>query len=96
MSIFEGLHIKLDLKRYPNSIFFFKGERLWMEYDRRYKKLWCRGEFLEVLERKNKLDYLEVQAFIKGQVEQHFKLKGITLTKIGGEQFQQEEQHFKQ
>ena len=52
MNIFEGLHIKLDLKCYPHSVFFFKEDRCWMEYDWKNGYFGCRYEdFWEVLER---------------------------------------------
>lgn len=79
MNIFEGLHIKLDLKTYPNRIFFFKEDMFWMDYNWKTKDLWCRGEgFWEVLEREYHWGYDEVERFIKNQVEQHFKLKDVT------------------
>ena len=79
MNIFEGTTIKLNLKMYPTSIFFFKEDSFWMEYDWENGDLWCRGEGLwQVLERKNNWKRSEVQAFIKDQVEQHFKVKGVT------------------
>ena len=69
MNIFEGTHIKLDLKEYPNSVFFFKEDKFWMEYDWETKELWCRWEsFWEVLEIENEWKYEGVEAFIKGQV----------------------------
>ena len=76
MNIFEGLHIKLDLKTYPNRIFFFKEDMFWMDYNWKTKDLWCRGEgFWDVLDwRPN----CEVRAFIRSQLEQHFKLKDVT------------------
>ena len=79
MNIFEGTHITLDLKHYPNRVFFFKGDIIWMEYDWENKDLWCRWEgFWEVLEEENGWEYYEVQAFIENQVEEHFKVKGFT------------------
>ena len=75
MNIFEGLHIKLDLKRHPNSIFFFKEDKFWMYYNWKSGYLGCRREgFWRVLARENRWDYGEVQAFIKKQVEERFKL----------------------
>ena len=79
MNIFEGVYIKLDLKRYPNSVFFFKEDEFWMEHAWKKSYLWCRYEgFWRVLGMENRWNYREVQAFIKSQVEEHFKLKGIT------------------
>ena len=96
MNIFEGLHIKLDLKRYPNRIFFFKEDRCWMEYDWKNGYFGCRYEgFWEVLTMENNLNYREVQAFIKDWVEQHFKLKGVTPTKGVVANCFWVEQHFK-
>ena len=80
MNIFEGLRIKLDLKHYPGSVFFFKEDRCWMEYDWKNGYFGCRYEdFWEVLERENNWNYEEVQAFIRSQVEEHLKMKDVTL-----------------
>ena len=58
--------------------------------------LWCRWEgFWEVLERENNWNYEEVQAFIKVQVEQHFKGKGITPLNGCFVGITEVEQHFK-
>lgn len=80
MNIFEGLHIKLDLKRYPNSVFFFKGDRICMEYHWRIGYFACREEgFWNVLETENRWNHGEVQAFINEQVKKHFKVKSIMV-----------------
>ena len=66
MNLFEKLHIKLDLKTYPDCVFFFKKDKFWMCYNWENKILWCRGEgFWEVLEEGNNWSYGEVQAFIR-------------------------------
>ena len=80
MNIFESTHIKLDLKHYPRTVFFFKEDKFWMGYNWKNKILWCRLEyFWEVLERENNWNYEEVQAFIKDQVEKHFKIKDVSI-----------------
>lgn len=95
MNIFEGTHIKLDLKCYPTSIFFFKEDGFWMEYDWENKDLWCRWEgFWEVLEEENGWEYYEVQAFIENQVEEHFKVKGFTPFDSSGSKCARVEEHF--
>ena len=79
MNIFEGTYIKLDLKRYPTYVFFFKEDKVWMEYDWEAGYFGCRWkDFWEVLEEENRWGRNEIQAFIKEQVEQHFNLKEIT------------------
>ena len=96
MNIFESTHIKLDLKHYPNRVFFFKEDKFWMGYNWKNKILWCRLEyFWEVLERENNWNYEEVQAFIKDQAEQHFKLKGVTPIHARSFLPAEAEQHFK-
>ena len=96
MDIFKDTHIKLDLKRYPNRIFFFKEDICWMGYHWENGYFGCRYEdFWEVLTMENNLNYREVQAFIKDWVEQHFKLKGVTPTKGVVANCFWVEQHFK-
>ena len=96
MNIFEGLHIKLDLKTYPNRIFFFKEDMFWMDYNWKSKDLWCRGEgFWEVLKRENNWGHGEVRAFIRSQLEQHFKLKDVTPGVASANRRMSLEQHFK-
>ena len=96
MNIFEGTHIKLDLKRYPRTVFFFKEDRCWMEYNWKNGYFGCRYEdFWEVLEREYHWGYDEVERFIKNQVEQHFKLKGITPCGVEGVILMVVEEHFK-
>ena len=96
MNIFEGTHIKLDLKRYPNQVFFFKEDVFWMEYNWKNGYFGCRYEdFWEVLEREYHWGYDEVERFIKNQVEQHFKLKGVTPAKGVVANCFWVEQHFK-
>lgn len=96
MNIFEGTHITLDLKHYPNRVFFFKGDIIWMEYDWKTGYLGCRLEgFWRVLAMENRWNYEEVQAFIKDRAEQHFKLKGATPRQICQGRDASVEQRFK-
>ena len=96
MNIFEGTHIKLDLKRYPNQVFFFKEDVFWMEYNWKNGYLGCKWkDFWETLKKENKWDYDEGQTFIKKQVEEHFKLKGVTPCSLLVVVHQQVEEHFK-
>ena len=79
MNIFEGTHIKLDLKRYPNQVFFFKEDVFWMEYNWKNGYFGCRYEgFWDVLGKEKNWGHGEVRAFIRSQLEQHFKLKDVT------------------
>ena len=96
MNIFEGTHIKLDLKRYPNQVFFFKEDVFWMEYNWKNGYLGCKWkDFWETLKKENKWDYDEGQTFIKKQVEEHFKLKGVTPYPSSPSYHSGVEEHFK-
>ena len=76
---------KVDFGKYPNIIFWFdKNGNYFGEYD------WKSGEFWfsysnvwKVFESEFNLNYHEIRTFLNGQVEEHFKLKGITKTDVG-------------
>jgi hypothetical protein len=75
--IINGLTIKIDREKYPNSIFFFKEDKLFFELQN--STLWCRYSTVwmkisEVISG----DYGAIQAFIEKQVEEHFKMRGVT------------------
>ena len=72
MNIFEGTHIKLDLKCYPTSIFFFKGDKFQMYYNWETSVLWCRWDVLE----KETICYKPGDV-IKEQLKERFKVQDI-------------------
>ena len=75
----EGLTIKVYKKKYPNYIFFFKGGYVWFEYNTETGTLWCKHSTVWfVFENEYGLAYTEIQSLIKNQVEEHFKMKGLT------------------
>ena len=71
--------LKIDKVKYPNSIFGFKGEEWWWEYDSKSGYLWLRWYFIwSIFESEYSLDYNDIQSFIKEQVETHFNCKCVT------------------
>jgi hypothetical protein len=75
----EGLTMKVDRDKYPDSTFFFKGEDWWVEYDAKNNQLWCRyGKIWQVFETEYSMQYDDIQKLIKDVVEAHFKCKGLT------------------
>ena len=76
----QGLILKIDKKKYPNSIFFFNSkDEFFFEYDSKSKYLWCsHSRIWSVFDSEYGLNYQQIQAFIKGAVEEHFKCKEIT------------------
>ena len=79
----EGLEIREDRNRYPNSIFLMKNGEVWFEIEKEQNekngKFWCSFEkYWSVFEKKLRLNYTEIQSFTKDMVERHFKLSGLT------------------
>ena len=77
LDIIDGCTIKIDKLKYPNSIFLFKGDD-WM-FEIENSNIWCRLD--KVWERISEAisgDYQATLAFLKMQLDQHFKMKGVT------------------
>ena len=75
----EGLSLKIDKERYPDSVFFFKEDEYQFEYDTANGHLWCRySSIWTVFEKEYSMKYNDIQSLIKNQVEEHFKCKGVT------------------
>lgn len=92
----EGYEVKTDWQKYPNWLFFFKGEKLLGEFNLKTQVFYASWDnrwsiFANELE----MEYLDIQQFMRKQVEEHFKLKvSETCPKIFLQTFQVEE-HFK-
>ena len=77
LELIDGMTVKIDKDNYPNSTFFFKGDTCYLELEK--SRLWVRyAEIWQVFEVEFGMSYDEVQSFIKSQVEQHFKMRGVT------------------
>jgi hypothetical protein len=87
--------LKID-KAHPNSTFGFKGDKFLWEYDSQNGFLYLSYPIIwSVIEEEYDLGYSEIQAFIKIEVEQHFKCKGVTPNHDMLTRSRQVEQHFK-
>lgn len=80
--LFGSLEIKIDREEYPNRVFFFKGEEIYMELDEKdgnlscsYKNIW--SFFYDKIGR----NHNETQRYIKNVVEMHFKNREVTPLK---------------
>lgn len=77
--ILQDLDIKKDLKKYPYSTFFFKGDDYWFEIsahpDDIVSYLYCHRELVwEVFEKEYGLNYAEIGLLIEKAFEKQFKL----------------------
>ena len=81
-SIFnKDLTRKVDLKKYPNSQFYFDGETLLLEIEKSSETLYAWFNYSKIwnpISTKNKWNYDQTQAFLKVKVEEHFKLRDVT------------------
>lgn len=94
MRIVDGLVCKQDVTKYPNSLFLFKGDEFYFELEN--KTLWCLySRVWSILESYFSSNYNETQAFIKSQVEEHFKMKGVTPPIQIHSRAHRVEEHFK-
>ena len=73
-----------DLEEYrtderPDSLFFFRGKKVYMEQDLKNDDLWVDYETIwSDLKDTFSLEYYEIQSFIKKWVEETYKLRGVT------------------
>ena len=80
--LIKGIDINkpvVDFEKYPNSIFWFKGDKLVFEYNLKNHDFWI--DYDEIWSKFYPFfndNYYDVQTFMKVQVEEHFKLKGVT------------------
>ena len=94
LEILNGCEIKIDKEKYPNSVFLFKNGECYFEIENPI--IWCRYKHVwQIFENEFSMNYVDIQQFIKGQVEEHFKCKGLT-PKYNDTWLQTEvEEHFK-
>lgn len=94
LELFQGLQIRSDIEKYPNFVFYYRGDRcilgiensiLWVSYS----KVWS------IFEREFDMEYTDIQKFIQDMVEKHFKWKGLTPIKTYTSQGFMVEKHFK-
>ena len=75
LELIDGMTVKIDKDKYPDSTFFFKGDKYYLEIQK--SRLWVRyAEIWQVFKVEFGMQYDEIQSFIKDQMEQHFKMMG--------------------
>ena len=88
---------KVDFGKYPNTIFWFdKNGKYFCEYDWKNGDFWFSYQNVwEVFRTEFNLNYQETMSFLNDQVEEHFKLKGVTTEALHGVDAIGVEEHFK-
>ena len=90
--------VKIDREKYPNSVFYFKGDSLLLEFEKSASSsyLWCSySKIWNPISNKFGLEYSEIQQLIKETVEDHFKMREATPWGYGQTQPIAVEDHFK-
>ena len=88
---------KIDPKKYPNSVFYFKGDTCLLELEKRGDKnyVWCDYDKIwNPVSGKFNLNYEQTQQFIKETLEEHFKLRDIIPSCFYQAYFAVLEEHF--
>lgn len=76
--LIQNLTLKEDKIHFPNSIFYFKEDKLWLEYNEKNGYVWIRyNGFWEVFGKDYGLNYQEAVDFMGVMLEEHFKWKGV-------------------
>lgn len=76
--ILQTNQIKIDKGKYPDYTFGLINDQLLWEYDSKNRRLWLSTpQIWSVFESEYGMKYVEIQSFIKKQVEEYFKCKGI-------------------
>jgi hypothetical protein len=94
----DELTIKTDKEKYPNSVFYFKGETCLLELQKSGDTLylWCSySKIWNPICQKFDWDYSQTQRFLKVTIEDHFKLRDVTPTKRFYTPLNLIEDHFK-
>lgn len=77
--LFLALQVKIDKDKYPNSIFFFNDDTIYMELDIKSRNLWCSYRYIwSIFEKEFSMEYNDIQLFIKSRVEEHFNSGPVT------------------
>ncbi len=94
--LFQNLAIKIDEDRYPNTIFWFRGDNVIFDYDKKSGYFYCNYMLVwSVFESEFGLNYDQISKLIKGRVEEHFKLKDATPLMARTNWTSLVEEHFK-
>jgi len=75
----SATEVKFDFAKWPHTIFGFRGHNYVWEFDFENSYLWLRYSTVwSVLETEYSLDYNDVQALVRSEVEEHLKCRGLT------------------
>ncbi len=92
------LTLKVDREKYPNSVFYFKGDSCLLELEKSGSTtyIWCNySKIWNPISEKFSLGYSQIQQLIKETVEEHFKMRYVTPCQSEYDDDSGVEEHFK-
>ena len=96
LNYIQDLEVKIDKKRYIDTVFYFKNGCCLFEYNEKNGYIYCKYDgFWSVFEREYHMNHQQIKAFIKNGVEEHFKIKGTTPNRYNAYCLAEVEEHFK-
>ena len=98
LEIFNGATVKIDLEKYPNSIFYFSGETFLLEIEKQGEKLIAWFNYYKIwnpISTTNAWNYSQTQEFLTVTIEEHFKLRELTAWHFIFNKPASIEEHFK-
>ena len=81
LEIFNGATVKIDLEKYPDSIFYFSGDTFLLEIEKQDEKLIAWFNYNKIwnpISKQNAWDYSQTQEFLQERIEDHLKLREVT------------------
>ena len=98
LEIFNGATVKIDLEKYPNSIFYFSGETFLLEIEKQGEKLIAWFNYYKIwnpISTTNAWNYSQTQEFLTVTIKEHFKLRELTAHRASLYPLVAIEDHFK-
>lgn len=88
--------IKIDKFNYPDSVFFFKNNKVLFKQNSKSNKFWYRyHSYWLVFINEFGMGYNEIQSFTKNMVKKHFKMRVSTPQTFAEPTFYAVEKYFK-
>ena len=96
LNYIQGLEVKIDKKRYIDTVFYSKNGCCLFNYNEKNGYLYCKyNGFWSVFEREYHMSHQQIKTFIKNGVEEHFKFKVTTPAYAHFNRTRMVEEHFK-
>lgn len=95
-TLLNSIEIKSSEEKFPGRLFFFIGEKCYMEHNIETKDLWCsREKIWAIFYEEYHFHYVDIQSFIKIMMKQQFNDMEVIPESLGPMGMENVEHHFK-